>query len=115
MVRSEKTEKMRKWYDNHKKTFWCVVIVGIPIGYFGIWFDLPWLMWSGIALALPLFVVVLPFCVFLLTVVLTRPFWWPFWYPLYRLILKRNGVTYAALFGSFVRKVSPGSNPNGQS
>ena len=30
-------------------------------------------------------------------------------------ILKRNGVTYAALFGSFVRKVSPGSNPNGQS
>jgi hypothetical protein len=81
---------IKQWYNRHGKLIWWAVVAGVPIGYLGLLTKTPWLWWLGIVLALPLFVVVLPICLFLLTAMVT----WPFWYPFYWLIITINGVPF---------------------
>lgn len=88
---------MREWYRRNKRVIWWVAIAGVPIGYLGIWLDSTPVAWAGILLALPLFVIVLPFCLFLLAALLTRPLWFPF----YWLVTKRNGAPFHS--GDLVR------------
>ena len=94
---SLRSKKMKAWYNRHKKVIWWVAVAGIPISYVGIWLDVAPLKWTGIVLALPLFVIVLPFCLFLLAALITRPLWYPF----YWLLMKRNGAPFQA--GDLVR------------
>jgi hypothetical protein len=83
-----------------KKTFWVIAVAGVPLGYLGLWTKSPVLTWTGIVLACPLYVVVLPFCLWLLLATTT----WPFWSPFYLFLARRNGAPYEV--GEFVRIVS---------
>jgi hypothetical protein len=76
---------------------WTVAIAGVPIAYLGIWLDIPILMWTGVVLAIPLFVIVLPVCIFILVANLTYPLWIPF----YRLVIRRHGAPFHS--GDWVR------------
>jgi hypothetical protein len=81
---------MREWYTRHRFVIWWVAVAGVPIGYLGMWLDVAPLMWTGIVLATPLFLVVLPFCVFLVVMYFTCPLWHPF----YRLAIKWHGAPF---------------------
>jgi hypothetical protein len=80
-----------KLSDNqYNKWFWIIPITGVPIGYLGMWLDIPFLMWIGIVLAIPLFIIVLPFCLFLILATITQPIWTPF----YRMAIRRHGAPF---------------------
>ena len=82
---------------NVKEVFWGIAVVGVPIGYLGIWLDVAPLMWIGVILASPLFVTVLPFSLFLLLASITLPVWLPF----YKLAAKLHGAPFQP--GDWVR------------
>lgn len=88
---------MKQWYLRHKKVLWIVIIAGVPIGYLGLWLDFSLLFWLGVILAFPLFIMILPFCLFLFIAGLTQPLWIQF----YKLAAKRHGAPFQP--GDFVR------------
>lgn len=80
-----------------KRMMWGVAVTGVPIAYAGLWFRSPVVWCIGMVLAIPLFIIVLPFCLFLLLAFLTSPLWLPF----YKLAAKMHGAPYQS--GDWVR------------
>ena len=89
--------KMKEFLSRWKKVIWGVAIAGVGIGYLGLWLDIGLLLWTGLVLAIPLFIIVLPYCLFVLLALFTRPVWLPF----YKHAIKRNGAPFHA--GDWVR------------
>jgi hypothetical protein len=98
-------EKEKVLGDYLKEPIWIIAILGVVIGYIGIRFDIFYMWLAGLILAMPLYVIVLPFCIFILLAFITSPLW----LPLYKLLIRMHGAPFQC--GDYVR-ILRGSHKN---